>query len=208
MGCDIHLYGERKIEGVWTALDNFKEDEDGYSGIDDYKNGAYYGRNYILFGVIAGVRKDNIQQFGTKGLPGDVSMEVKKLSDQWDCDGHSHSFLSLKELLSLQDRKTTVEGMKDKNEIIELKNELKKEKPDYDKLYPYCAWGSSGNYESFSVQIPLSYLIADFGERIQKYFINKINNNLLSSTETDSNQFRLANKLNPEDFRIVFWFDN
>jgi hypothetical protein len=34
-----------------------------------------------------------------RGLPENVSDEVKKYAEQWGCDGHSHSFLSLGDLL-------------------------------------------------------------------------------------------------------------
>lgn len=75
-----------------------------------YDDRIYSGRNYDLFAILANVRNG----FGfagiptgegfvpidmPRGLPEDVSAIVKAISDAWDCDGHSHSFLTLRELL-------------------------------------------------------------------------------------------------------------
>jgi len=78
-----------------------------------YGNRIYSGRNYDLFGMLANVR--NGVGFagivtGTgftpismpKGLPNDVSPIVKSLSDSWEGDGHSHSYLTLRELLDYE----------------------------------------------------------------------------------------------------------
>jgi len=54
-----------------------------------------------LFGALAGVRDydmDIISDFA-KGLPVDVSTEVCGISDEWGIDGHSHSYLTVKELI-------------------------------------------------------------------------------------------------------------
>ena len=59
----------------------------------------YSGRNYELFGILAGVRDHNNDSIDDpRGLPEDVSEVTKKESDRWDGDGHSHSWLTLKEL--------------------------------------------------------------------------------------------------------------
>ena len=61
----------------------------------------YGGRNYRLFGALAGVRNYNMEIISdfAKGLPVDVSTEVCGFSDEWEDDGHSHSYLTVKELI-------------------------------------------------------------------------------------------------------------
>jgi len=61
----------------------------------------YLGRNYRLFGALAGVRDYNMDIISdfAKGLPVDVSTEVCGISDEWEEEGHSHSYLTVKELI-------------------------------------------------------------------------------------------------------------
>jgi hypothetical protein len=63
----------------------------------------YSGRNYELFGILAGVRDRNNDSIDDpRGLPEDVCEVTKKESDRWDSDGHSHSWVTLKELKEYQ----------------------------------------------------------------------------------------------------------
>ena len=73
-----------------------------------FTNQPYGGRCYSLFGILAGVRNTsnpmigrefNSAKFNLKGLPQDVSPQVKGVSDDWDIDGHSHNYFTLRELL-------------------------------------------------------------------------------------------------------------
>ena len=60
----------------------------------------YSGRNYNLFGALAGVRSDfDMITDYARGLPNDVSDEVCEISDSWDVDGHSHNYITLRELI-------------------------------------------------------------------------------------------------------------
>lgn len=118
MGCDIHCYAEEKstIKGIekWRFASHLKmnhyydpenpEGEKKYELVD-----IYDGRNYSLFAILAGVRNgsgfagcdtgDPVKPISEpKGLPSDVSDILKKESDSWDSDGHSHSYFTLKEL--------------------------------------------------------------------------------------------------------------
>lgn len=62
----------------------------------------YNGRNYTLFGVLAGVRDTYMHMISDelRGLPIDVSKEISDLSDDWDVDGHSHNHLYLDEIIN------------------------------------------------------------------------------------------------------------
>ena len=46
-------------------------------------------------------------------LPDDVSVEIEDLSDEWGMDGHSHNYLTLKELMSSKYFKMTEQDLAD-----------------------------------------------------------------------------------------------
>lgn len=112
MGCDIHMHVEYKktVSGKerWLCGDYFMLNP--YHA--DYPNeeGQYSlvgfcdSRNYSLFATLANVRNygntDYIDE--PRGLPEDVTEAVKADSDSWGIDGHSHSYMTLKELIDFQ----------------------------------------------------------------------------------------------------------
>jgi len=90
MGCDIHAYKEVKLKGKWHLY--------GESDIS---------RRYGVFGLMAGVRAygdEDYKLFEPKGLPSDVCPVTKAMSDHWDTDGHSHSYLTSDELVTLKNK--------------------------------------------------------------------------------------------------------
>jgi hypothetical protein len=119
MGCDIHMVLERKTKaGQWygwqrmsylseEALDYtyaYKEDQSGAPEAPP-RRPSYVGfiidrRNYRFFNALCGVRGDG-SEFGyeCRGLPSDASaMSQEELSEE-DADLHSHSWLTVRELL-------------------------------------------------------------------------------------------------------------
>jgi hypothetical protein len=118
MGCDIHIYVEKKIGDTWfpiTPLEHNPDYEEKYGDsawnhplrLNHYNYDV--GRNYRVFSMLAGVRNgigfasiktgEPITPIADpRGLPEDVSAEVKAESDEWGVDGHSHSWLTLAEL--------------------------------------------------------------------------------------------------------------
>lgn len=123
MGCDIHLYVERRENGRWVSADIWTPNKYAkYEGEPpvavEYENRVYTGRNYDLFGILANVR--NGRGFAgiktgegfnpispPRGLPEDVSPEVKAESDRWGVDGHSHSHFTVAELDAYDWHQTT-----------------------------------------------------------------------------------------------------
>lgn len=97
MGCDIHLYVERKLKnGDWAMVQNMDvpiNDESlrpwGPNGEPQGGCWRLSGRNYNLFANLAGVRG-----FGPdpKGLPGDLSPFVAEEYERWLGDAHSASW--------------------------------------------------------------------------------------------------------------------
>jgi hypothetical protein len=91
MGCDIHVYLE------------YKEDDYYYfskEAIFDGKISPRIWRDYNTFGILAGVRNYNnfIPIAPPRGLPKDVTGAVAGLRRDYGSDGHSTSYLTIKEI--------------------------------------------------------------------------------------------------------------
>jgi hypothetical protein len=134
MGCDIHDYCEVYKDGKWVM-------ESGFSGYyDDTKisDHPYNGRNYVLFSLLADVRNSGrITPISIpRGVPKDASEAYKRAVNEYGCDGHSHSYLMLDELLSV-----------DLNELIDVQGVVSEETYRQAKLgkipESYCG-GTSG----------------------------------------------------------------
>lgn len=83
MGCDIHMHFEVKIAGVWH-----------------HYSAPRVQRSYALFTRMAGVQSvSGVEPIAEpRGLPDDISF-LTKLAYEYDGDdGHSHSWLSGKEI--------------------------------------------------------------------------------------------------------------
>lgn len=106
MGCDIHFHVEKKTDQGWVRAEPQVKNED-YGRWDDepeFKREEFYGgRNYSLFAMLADVRNsyDLEPITATRGIPEDVSDDVRQEYDGWGIDGHSHSWLCLRELLTV-----------------------------------------------------------------------------------------------------------
>lgn len=96
MGCDIHIVVERRWEGRWIGVrtDAWLSSGSYADASSELVAPAVGRRNYAFFARLAGVR-------GTgpvpHGLPDDASDLTLALSEDWEGDGHSHSWLPLKE---------------------------------------------------------------------------------------------------------------
>lgn len=111
MGCDIHFFVEVKKDGKWGSADHWEVDTD-YDPPAfkvPYVKRFYDGRNYNLFSILADVRNGRgfagvktgdgfVPIAAPKGIPEDVSERVAAEAEAWDGDGHSHSWLTLREI--------------------------------------------------------------------------------------------------------------
>lgn len=149
MGCDIHFFVEKKskaykrevainevlekekeVTDTWESADVWETDE--YEGEDPYVHvpygkSFYTGRNYALFGILAGVRWDppTGPYIRPRGIPNDVSESVKSHYEQWDCDAHTPSYMTLNELKKIQWSDYTGEYV-DVNDFRDMDNTIKK----------------------------------------------------------------------------------
>lgn len=130
MGCDIHFYVEKKVENEWVSADNWCIDEDDGSlslyewgpGLSILNGPMYRNRNYDLFSILADVRNGSgfagldtgegfVPIHEPRGIPEDASENVRLSSEQWDADGHSHSWATVEELMTYDwTRKTKKRG--------------------------------------------------------------------------------------------------
>ena len=122
MGCDIHMFAERKDENMkWHAVKG-----------DDGKIECFdCGRNYNLFAILADVRNGHgfagtptgtgfDVKYPARGLPSDLSddlcqdLESYTDDDDWDhwLGDHSFSYLTVSEILALDfNKRSTLTGV-------------------------------------------------------------------------------------------------
>lgn len=190
MGCDIHLYKEKLVNGVWVTADvweayDYGDDE---KGIEVNWNNQFRDRNYNLFGLLSkGVRHEFDMSYEPRGLPFNISDEVDSRLNE---DDHGHSYLYLFELQELMQHinSTTIDisGMKDADELKALEESNPK---NWDLLYPYCQGTNARNAVSFKIDVPASFVM---GNGLQKII----------------DSFDGVDGVDGDNHRIVFWFDN
>lgn len=118
MGCDIHLYVECRdnASAPWRSADTWRE-EAGERSVP-YEKAFYSGRNYDLFSILADVRNGTgfagnktgdgfVPISKPRGLPDDVSKPVADVASRWQGDGHSHSHLTVAEIMAYDWTQTT-----------------------------------------------------------------------------------------------------
>lgn len=199
MGCDIHFYVEHKVDGVWRQ--EFVPDADDKR----YAKYWYSGRNYLLFGLLAGVRNEHVTPLAEpRGLPSDLSEGLKQEWKQWKGDGHTPSYFLLSELLKAKDDKSTHNGYVD---VSGYRLFLKNGFPDqwrYDffrghnkAVVDNAKMGRILNMASFLGDIEY------FTEIIWEMPNIEIGKDFWEGIE----DLKVLDP-NPENVRCVFWFDN
>lgn len=100
MGADIHIHVEIRKNGKWNKFTG-KHFSSGYSYKEEKSSAPFDWRSYRMFGFLASVRDDDIRPIKepTYKLPSDVSKGVFIEWKRWEGDGHSISFITLRELI-------------------------------------------------------------------------------------------------------------
>lgn len=202
MGCDIHLYPEHRVDGDWKYL--YKEEKRKYGGDYEWNENfyGYEGRNYSLFGILAGVRRKDLPQIvpELRGLPKDLSPEVKKEADDWYGDAHSSHWLTLRELVEF-DWSRVCETETLVPEIV-YKEWDKKGWPEVScggvsgphvQVYTESKYKECGAPPGKELYIQAKWKMP-LSEFVGEAFLTMIE--------------RLKTVGGPDDARIVFWFDN
>ncbi|AQR77232.1 hypothetical protein ABNB59_17310 [Paenibacillus larvae] len=208
MGCDIHLFVEKKVNGAWKVLKGINEPriqdlcstlqkakergadtlwledwiKEEKEGTCDFVN---IPRNYRLYAALANVRNyDRITPISTpRGLPSDMSRVVYEQENEWYW-GHDHSWLTAKELSEFDwNQKIKFEGFVDDEQYSEfLENGVPTwwhfEQRSWGKPYKHIQWTET---------------LKDCVDTFYTWSIPK----LIELADGDL-----------ESVRIVFWFDN
>jgi len=217
MGCDIHLHYEIKEGNEWKYIDWKKdlqsEDKDYYTELSNHP--LYVGRNYNLFSILANVRNgygfamcNTSAGFAPidfpRGLPDDISDEVKEEAEIWGVDAHSHSWLYLQELLEYgwDIRTVTLIGVVNKREYIEFK---KNGRPS--------SWSGevSGKFVKNISNSEMEDLLSS-DEKTKTHYYTQVCWDCSYREAVGESWFKTLDELSklgdPNNIRLVFWFDN
>lgn len=193
-----------------------KESMERYGEMDDYYAPKRYvdwiwgGRNYNLFGVLAGVRSSDVPQIDEpRGLPEDASPYVEKESNYWGWDGHSHSYLTLRDIKEFD----WEQGLTDSGWVTEDVYKQFKEAGD---PYPCCEWAGGPNVVMLDSNDEMDDIISGKAKRNPeaKYYtkirwtypIKQFAGHFYDYTIPELE--KLSEDSNGEDVRLIFWFDN
>lgn len=121
MGCDIHMCVEvkRNINSVerWISADHFSLNPyfDPHNPFESQYElvGLFTVRNYEAFGCLAGVRSydDSPRIDNPRGVPVDAAVTTLGDIARWDDDGHSHSYVTLREVVEFNMRDQQVDAL-------------------------------------------------------------------------------------------------
>lgn len=203
MGCDIHIYVERKIRGKWCDCDYFVKNHSSIYSSEFIRIETLGDRNYALFATLANVRNYGGADYicEPKGFPDDASEYVKSEYENWLGDAHSCSYLTLKELIDFQKEKHPLKrrGM--------ISPEAQKQLDECGILPDtWCQGTNQPGYEfrewEEDVDI-LAHIVNDLKKRADEF-------NMIYSFAWDSNNemTRISAYKAADDIRIVFWFNN
>ena len=175
MGCDIHGYMETKHDYSdkpwWNKELEIPDD-----------------RDYDFFGILANVRNyANAKPISEpKGTPFDVSDEVKEEIQRWNSDGHSHSYVTLKEFDDYDWESESLDGR-----ISTIRKST----------------GEELGKASYTYEQDLSKEELDKLD-VELKHLNRKAKDLLSPKWKAYIELMRTYSSNPENVRIVFWFDN
>lgn len=199
MGCDIHIYKEKLVDGKWATADTWQcekesDDQDGTFHYYTNDNSGLEDRNYSAFGILAGVRGDYLDSYkmDPKGLPEQMSEETERQYESWKLDAHGISYLSINELRNLQhiieNETIKITGFGTVSNIEKLNEQLDSGvDPDWDLIYPYTDYQQNDQFWApFTYDVPIHTSVGDYVKRI------------IDALEG----------VGGDDQRIVFWFDN
>lgn len=216
MGCDIHEHVEYFRGDKWVRASDKKGPKCTFCCGTGLREGSkcyfcrgigtkwYIPRNYMLFGVLAGVRWYEAEHIEPRGLPEDISESTKSNKSKfYEGDGHSASYFSLNELQDLKDKKQVITGYVDLRQYIEFKE---KGRPSYWTDYYYNRMKLISN-EEMDRRVKLMPFWD--GERLYTEIIWEMTNQQIGNGfwEVFVAAMEKLHK-DPEKVRFVFWFDN
>lgn len=236
MGCDIHLYVEKRENEKWVALyganpriKSCEENAKAALESDDAKNQKYWQKqvdelkaesptvlegwlydekNYNLYAILANVRNDyDIMPIKfPRGLPDDVSKEI--YDENFESGGHNVSYYTFQELMDYDWENHTVE-----NEAWVDERTYKSFK-ETGNPFPCCGDVSGKDIEKVLNKKMNKILKSKYPWEQDKQFYTPIkwaekHSDIGGYFLDNLNKFILDNRIgNLNDYRIVFWFDS
>lgn len=223
MGCDIHPHIEVRKNGKWEYFDWRKEFQNGtyddgepkYDWNKMFESPLYIHRNYNLFAILANVRNGRgfagcLTGMGfnpisePRDLPNDVTEYVKSESDKYNGDGHSHSWLLLSELLNYDyEQTTTLFGFFSEEQYIAQKDGVKNS---------YCGGVDGGRVEKVCSDLMDKIISGEVQRDPEKHYYVQLAWKETYQESIGKQWFDTLEYMkslgNPDDVRLVFWFDN
>lgn len=135
MGCDIHIRVEYKKKGedFWRTGEHYQKDTF-YGGYEIVP--VYSGRNYELFGLLAGVRGGMRPISLPRGIPDDATDDTKTDYLSWGNDAHSASWYDYEKLREYYEEKADMDAEDAMEDLMRLLEE---------RLYSIPVWTSNGD---------------------------------------------------------------
>lgn len=206
MGCDSHLYAEKKIDGKWIVLESGAV-KHVYFDNEEAQDWQCY-RNYDLFGFLAGVRRHNIFPLSLpKGFPLDASKEVRQTYKRWGPDAHTPSWYLLSDLLKVKNSKSNIGKYLSMDEYKKYKDGIPIE--NLLESYDYYSLEDNEVISNKEMDRRLSMSLFDNGSQLVTPIVTGTidNSEFENFWETLDLMIKTGNET-PDNLRIVFWFDN
>lgn len=195
MGADIHIFTERKVDGKWVSVPNIKGREDSSWGTFFAKKDKFFApfnwRNYGVFGFLADVRNYSCSEVicEPKGFPDDSEV-LNQPVEQNDVYGNSNDIVTLRN--ELDDSDYHSKSWLTLKELLDF---------DYEKTF----WDrriSRTTHNEFGGSFTDGAALANEGEGKTITYRDHLGESFFKDLET------LKTFGNPEDVRIIFYFDN
>jgi len=218
MGSDIHVHVEvfNPKTGKWEEKDD-RGPRPSYEDWDAWDVGVpyiYEDRNYSVFAMLANVRNGSgfagcdtgngyLPISMPKGLPEDVSEGTRSEYEDWGESCHTHSWLTVQELLDYDwERVTKRRG------IVGTKGYLQFKEQGFPVTFSGGVWGPDVILVSNE---EMERILEGGGEHKKSYF-TKVEweepYKLSASTFFEVTLPALKGLGEPENVRMVFWFDS
>jgi len=232
MGCDIHLFVEKKEMVEWASVDKWELDEHAQELRVPYGSAFYDDRNYSLFSILANVRNGyGVAGIDTgngyipisepRGLPNNISSLVQNESVSWGSDGHSHSWFTLKELLDYDWTQTTiVRGVLSTRQYVDWNRWSRKNGENPNGWSGGVSGGRTRNITGPEMEKLCEGMEKLWGKNLDEEIQKRGLDHTYASFHWGQHYYSMIGRFwshaiprllrigNPEDVRIVFWFDN
>lgn len=197
MGTDIHIYAEKRKSNKWVLCEPMEIRKSYSRPKPRLKPKEIYGiRNYALFAILANVNNpaysaEPYECISTpRGLPLDISKELKVWADWWKKSAFGYSWLNLKELQDFdwQGKQIIKKAMVDKDVAALFGDGLHR--------FPYHLWPK---------ETPISYALCSKDGITVTWLETYAESAGIEFTEDVIG--KLCSYGSPNEVRVVFWFD-